>query len=191
MSDFSDSPLPAGDSRRRARLMAVAVMFAVAGAGVVGGISIDRWMIKEGVVQVRGPRDSRGGPGDRSRRGGGGGRPPGPPGMDRGGPFGGPGERQRFTDFLTRELDLTTEQRVRVDSIVGRQVTEIHAIWEQMRPRMDSVVGGARGEIERVLTPEQRTKFAELRERRRGPRGEGRGGGDDRGDRDRGGRGPH
>jgi Spy/CpxP family protein refolding chaperone len=68
---------------------------------------------------------------------------------------------------------LTPDQRTRVDSIVGRQVTQVHAIWEEMRPRMDSIINGARSEIERTLTPEQRKKFSDLRERRRMGRGGG------------------
>ena len=69
-------------------------------------------------------------------------------------------------EFLSRELNLTPEQRVKIDTLVSEQVREIHAIWESSRPRVDSVVARTRSEMEKILTPDQRKKFEELRMRR-------------------------
>jgi hypothetical protein len=143
-------------SRGRARLIAGALLVTVAITGVIGGAALDQWMILNGYT-----------------------RPGRLFGVDIGSGLGRRGsprtleeERERQTEFLSRELSLTPPQRARIDSIVAVQVAQVHALWTEVGPRMDDVIGRARTEIDRVLTPEQRVKFQALRERfDRGRRG--------------------
>jgi Spy/CpxP family protein refolding chaperone len=62
--------------------------------------------------------------------------------------------RPRMERVLHEELDLSDEQRARIE-----------AILDGARPRYAAVRESTRAEIERVLTPGQRTKLKELEER--------------------------
>ena len=55
---------------------------------------------------------------------------------------------------LLRQLDLTEEQQTRIE-----------AILDAARPRYAAVRESTRAEIDRVLTPEQRTKLKEIEDR--------------------------
>ncbi len=81
-----------------------------------------------------------------------------------------PRMQRNFRERLARELDLTPEQRTRIDSLLDAQAAELRAIRGQTHPRIESTIARTRREIDAVLTPEQRTRAAELGERRRGPR---------------------
>jgi Spy/CpxP family protein refolding chaperone len=88
------------------------------------------------------------------------------------GPFGGKGWRMAFTgpspafrERMLRELGLTPEQRVRVDSVIDRSHREFCAVHDDIRPRLDSVVARTRRGIDSVLTPEQRVKAEKLKAR--------------------------
>jgi Spy/CpxP family protein refolding chaperone len=67
------------------------------------------------------------------------------------------------TDRLTRELDLTPEQRVRVDSIVTRRMAQRREIMTPVRERMRQLFDSTRTDVEAVLTPAQRATFDKLR----------------------------
>ena len=137
---------------RRARIIAAVVLFLVAVAGGLTAIVFDRFVL----------------------------RPPhGPPfhGFGRG--LGGGPERERAArERFAKELGLTPAQRVRIDSLMDRQLKEIRAVREQVQPRLDSIVGETRREIDAILTPEQRKKAQEMAQRRFGDRGEWRRGPD-------------
>ena len=78
---------------------------------------------------------------------------------------------QMMVHRLDRTLDLTPEQRTKVEEIVMRHHQRIVAITESTRPRVRQELEAANREIEAVLTPEQREKFEKLRlhlERREG-----------------------
>ena len=64
---------------------------------------------------------------------------------------------------LDRRLDLTDAQEKQIRTILERRHQRMNAQWEAMRPRMDAEIQQTNAEIERVLTPEQREKFKELR----------------------------
>jgi len=85
------------------------------------------------------------------------------------GSFRGPGGRDAHRDGtrerLARELDLTPEQEVRVDSIIARQMAGFRRLREEMRPRFDSLLADAQAQLESVLTPAQREKLKTLRTR--------------------------
>jgi hypothetical protein len=143
--------VPLGSAERprgHARVVAGVLLVAVALTGIVGGVVLDQWMLSQGWIRPGRIFGVDAGPGPRR------------------GPRSAQEERQRLSEFYTRELALTPSQRERIDVIVGAQVADVHAVWTQMRPRMDSVIERTRVQIEKTLTPEQSVKFRALRERR-------------------------
>lgn len=77
----------------------------------------------------------------------------------------GPGDRmvKHLVDRLDRELKLTPAQRTSVSAILNRSRDRIDAIYGGIRPQVRAQIDATSAEIEKVLTPEQRTKFVELR----------------------------
>ncbi|MGA8807586.1 MAG: hypothetical protein WB973_06880 [Thermoanaerobaculia bacterium] len=73
----------------------------------------------------------------------------------------------RMADRLTHELDLTPQQKTQVQSIIERHRAKIDATMASVRPQVRQEVDATNAEIETVLTPAQKTKFADLRMRRR------------------------
>jgi Spy/CpxP family protein refolding chaperone len=72
---------------------------------------------------------------------------------------------------LAHELDLTPEQRRRVDSLLGKQMADFRRIREEMQPRFDSLLVQAQARLDSVLTPAQRERLKTLRAREAfGPR---------------------
>ena len=68
-------------------------------------------------------------------------------------------------DYLRRmekELDLTAEQRERVDRIISQSQDRARKIIEPLRPQLTEEVKRARQEFGEVLTPPQRTRLDEL-----------------------------
>jgi Spy/CpxP family protein refolding chaperone len=61
-------------------------------------------------------------------------------------------------------LDLSAEQRGRVDAILERRRGEMDVLWQEARPRMRALVDSTEAEIKRVLSPEQRLEFDRMRE---------------------------
>jgi Spy/CpxP family protein refolding chaperone len=76
-------------------------------------------------------------------------------------------ERQGWSSHLTRELGLTPQQSDSVKAILRRRRPEMRAVFETVRPRMDSVRQHINAEIRAVLTPEQRGAFEAMLERER------------------------
>lgn len=70
---------------------------------------------------------------------------------------------QRLVGRLDHELNLSETQRVAIQRIVSGHHARIETIWNDARPRVRTEIEAANGEIEKVLTPEQRTKFRNLR----------------------------
>lgn len=64
---------------------------------------------------------------------------------------------------LIEQLDLTPEQRTRVDSILERRRTDAHAFWEKEGKRLQTIVDSTRLEVSAVLTPEQQARYEALR----------------------------
>ncbi len=148
---------PAAQSTRRQAAIVLALVLL---AGLLIGVAGDRlWLTRHW-----GGRPGRGGPGadftDGPRRG-----PGGPPGIFRGGmpremsPEFAAERRHAMVHQLTRELDLTAPQQKAIDSIVAGNEAEFQALEQEMRPRMKAFLQRTRGQIDSVLTPEQREKF--------------------------------
>ena len=83
----------------------------------------------------------------------------------------GPGNRM---DELAERLQLTADQKTKVQEIFGDTREQLRAARQEMEPRMAEIRRQADGRLQTVLTPEQWQKFQRMREERRrgrGPRG--------------------
>lgn len=79
--------------------------------------------------------------------------------------------------YVFEELDLTADQRARIDSVLEARRMQISAFWDSAGPRMQEIVDSTRAGIRGVLTAEQREEYERLLNARRRD--------DDRGDDDR------
>ncbi len=131
---------PASGKLTTGPLLAILVLVLAAVSGGLAGIVVDRLVLLPHMF--RGP-----GWGDRHD-----GR--GPPPRDR-----------DFREKFARDIGLTTEQQVRVDSIMDREIRGIHAVRGEIQPRLDSIVARTRRALDSVLTPEQRKRAEALRKR--------------------------
>jgi Spy/CpxP family protein refolding chaperone len=57
---------------------------------------------------------------------------------------------------LLERLELSAEQRARVDAILERRRQEMEQFWDVHRPTLRAIADSARAELRAVLTPEQR-----------------------------------
>lgn len=132
-----DTPL--APPARSTRLLAVGVLVVIALAGVIGGVALDRVVLR--------PRntDWRGGP----PRGGE--RRPGP---------------RRPSAMLGAELKLTEEQAVRIDTLIENQMRGFREIRRSTQPAVDSLMAQTRRAIDSILTPTQRAQLDSARARR-------------------------
>jgi Spy/CpxP family protein refolding chaperone len=136
---------PAGTSGSRSRPVVAALVLLVAVlAGAIVGVAIDRTLLQP--------------------------RMHGRFGFDWHGPHGPPRDRE-FRDRFARELGLTPEQQIRIDSIMDRQGLELRAVRGQVQPKLDSIISGTRRSLDSVLTPEQRKKADTIRKRHPPPAG--------------------
>ena len=88
-------------------------------------------------------------------------------GWVRGG--GGPGNRM---DELSERLNLTADQKAKVQEIFNDTREQLRAVRQETEPRMDEIRRQADGRLQTVLTPEQWQQFQRLRDER-GRRGRG------------------
>lgn len=73
-------------------------------------------------------------------------------------------ERRRFPYAV---LGVEGEQRARIEAALEQGRDNMAALWNEYEPRMKAVVDSTRATVDSLLTPEQRQKYAEYRERRR------------------------
>ena len=85
---------------------------------------------------------------------------------------GGPGNRM---DELSERLQLTADQKTKVQEIFNDTREQVRAVRRESEPKMDEIRRQADGRLQTVLTPEQWQKFQTVREEFR-PRRGGRGG---------------
>jgi Spy/CpxP family protein refolding chaperone len=64
-----------------------------------------------------------------------------------------------FRQNFYEQLELTAAQRASVDSILDDRHRQINAVFQPLRPKLDSIKENARAQIRRVLTSEQRDRF--------------------------------
>jgi len=67
---------------------------------------------------------------------------------------------------LTEELELSSAQQDSIRTVLERHRPEMDSMWQEVRPRFDSVRSIMRGEIRAQLSPEQQTRYQQMIERR-------------------------
>ncbi len=80
--------------------------------------------------------------------------PPLPIGHDR---------RQEYIAKLDRELQLTPEQRTKVEAILAESQNRMKQIWEPLEPEVKEEYRRTRREISEILNPEQQAKMKQWR----------------------------
>ena len=68
---------------------------------------------------------------------------------------------------LLDRLDLTEDQRARIDSILERRRAQTDRFWTEAGPTLEAIMDSTRAEIRAVLTPEQRELHDRLRRERK------------------------
>jgi Spy/CpxP family protein refolding chaperone len=89
--------------------------------------------------------------------------------LRRGFAHGGPPQfsTRSIVRHLDRELDLTPDQKAKVEEIVKRRHEHIDSVWTNIHAQIRTEIDGANAEIEKILTPEQRVKFDRMKMRMR------------------------
>jgi tRNA A22 N-methylase len=75
---------------------------------------------------------------------------------------------QRRIEFLlnaTRELQLTPQQRERIEHLVRESQERTRKLWEQVGPQMRKELAEVKEKVREELTPQQRKRFEELMKR--------------------------
>jgi hypothetical protein len=73
-----------------------------------------------------------------------------------------PPRRKTYAERLQEDLTLTPAQRDSVDAILDHVEPDMHALWEEIAPRFDSLRGAVRRDIMAVLDDHQQAMYAEL-----------------------------
>lgn len=77
---------------------------------------------------------------------------------------------ERIVKRLDGELHFTPPQRAQVTQIIQARQQRIAALLTGVRPRIRAEIDQTNAEIEKILTPEQRTKFEQMKMRVHRPR---------------------
>ena len=80
---------------------------------------------------------------------------------------------QRRMEFLlrvTRELDLTLEQREHIERLVRESQERTRQLWQRVGPQMRKELADVREKIREELSPQQRKRFEELMKRQQARR---------------------
>lgn len=76
-----------------------------------------------------------------------------------------PAVRNLFVRRLTRELDLTREQREKIEEIASRAAEKFHNLHTQHRSEVEVIIDQSASEMKKHLSPAQQEQFDELRKR--------------------------
>jgi len=74
--------------------------------------------------------------------------------------------RKEFLEKLNREVNLTSEQRERIEQIIHEGQERNRQIWERVSPELRKEIADTRRQIQAVLRPDQRARFDELMKQR-------------------------
>lgn len=80
------------------------------------------------------------------------------------------GTRLDFLRRMQRELDLTPDQRERVDHILKESQERTKKLMEPLAPELREEMQRAKEEFRNALTPQQRARFDELLKQQQHPR---------------------
>jgi Spy/CpxP family protein refolding chaperone len=67
--------------------------------------------------------------------------------------------KQRMVEKMSRELQLSAEQKTQVQAILEAKHPQMMALHEEMRPKFEALRNTTHEEIRKVLNPEQQVKF--------------------------------
>ena len=81
------------------------------------------------------------------------------PQRQRGGDMRGGSRRLLLDERFANELQLSTEQRAQIRTIMDKRDEQAKKVWSEAEPRLHAVGEETRAEIQKVLTPEQRVKL--------------------------------
>lgn len=140
------------------RTLAALLLTLVGALGLLGGILVDRTLLRP--TGERAPRAAtvQAEPGDRpvprrQRRA-----------LDR--RLGLPGDGD-FLGWIEGHLELSDEQRRDLRTVVEQQRGELRSLTEGVRPRFREIVRETRRQVAEVLTPEQQRELRRILARRR------------------------
>jgi len=74
--------------------------------------------------------------------------------------------RKEFLAKLDREVNLTSEQRERIEQIIREGQDRNRQIWDRVSPDLRKEIADSRRQIQAVLRPDQRARFDELMKQR-------------------------
>ncbi|HEY2324605.1 MAG TPA: hypothetical protein VGJ82_17225 [Thermoanaerobaculia bacterium] len=77
---------------------------------------------------------------------------------------------ERIVKRLDGELHFTDQQRAQVTQIIQARQQRIAVIQSGVRPQIRAQIDQTNAEIEKILTPEQRTRFQQMKMRVHRPR---------------------
>jgi len=100
--------------------------------------------------------------------------PAGPP-ENRGGGGGGRGHRHNSLEQITENLNLTPEQKAKVQPIIDQAKPQIESIRREAMQKTKAVTDNAMAQIRPMLTPDQQKKLDDAQNSRGGGRGGRRG----------------
>lgn len=80
-------------------------------------------------------------------------------------------QRPEFLRRLSKQLDLTPDQREKIEGIIRASHGRTQVLWQQVAPQMNGELKRVHEEIRLVLTPEQRKRWSELSKRRKAENG--------------------
>lgn len=73
--------------------------------------------------------------------------------------------RPTYVERLSQDLDLTPDQRERIQQVLDRHQPAMDSLWAQIRPQFESERQVIRQEIITLLTAEQQAKYAAILQR--------------------------
>ena len=89
----------------------------------------------------------------------------GRPGPEERPRWAGPGFGNRMMERMREDLNLTDEQKARLEPIVQRSDEELQTLRRGQLQEVAQIMDRVHAEVAAVLTPDQRTKLEEMRER--------------------------
>lgn len=134
---------------RRSQALVALLLTATFAAGVAGGVAADRLWLRPAPAAA-GPGDDRE---DRGRRG-------------EGSDHGDEDDEDTVIERFSEELELSTQQEARIDTILEHYRESMKELRREVRPRYDALVDSARQRIEGVLDSAQARKYRHLLERK-------------------------
>lgn len=137
--------------RPPSRALVALMLVLLFGVGVLTGIAVDRMLLHHRHGPFAGMGPGRGQPGDSPERRA--------------------EMHKRLADRISRELDLNPQQEEQLQAILPRHEAAFDSLRIEMDARLQTLLDSSAAEVERILTPEQKTKWEGIRRRFHAPGG--------------------